>query len=122
MVLTTEHKIYMIEAYFKTGVLVNGTWEYSQRLCLDNFREHFPAVGVLPENVYPCFTNCVEVFRETGSEMHKKGAGRPRIRTEGVINDVRQAYKTFKTSLPRNSAFLWNLPNDCEEEPEHASI
>ena len=90
MALTTQHKIYMIEAYFRTGVLVNGTWEYSQRLCLDSFREHFPAVAILPHNFYACLTNCVEVFRETGSVTHKKGAGRPRVRTEEVVNDVRQ--------------------------------
>ena len=90
MALTTQHKIYMIEAYFRTGVLVNGTWKYSQRLCLDSFREHFPAVAILPHNFYACLTNCVEVFHETGSVTHKKGAGRPRVRTEEVVNDVRQ--------------------------------
>lgn len=90
MPLTTQHKIFMIEAYFRTGALVNGNWQYSQRLCLDNFREHFPNVAILPDNFYACLTNCVEVFRETGCVTHKKGAGRPRVRTEEVVNDVRQ--------------------------------
>ena len=28
MVYTTGHKTYKIEAYFRTGVIVNGIWEY----------------------------------------------------------------------------------------------
>lgn len=80
----------MLEAYFRTGVLVNGIWEYSQQLCLDNFREFFPGLAVIPKNFFSCLQNCVGVFRETGSVAHKKGAGRPTLRTEEVVNDVRQ--------------------------------
>jgi hypothetical protein len=40
--------------------------------------------------VHLCQSFCVGVFRETGSVTHKKGAGRPMVRTEEVINDVRQ--------------------------------
>jgi hypothetical protein len=36
------------------------------------------------------FKNCVCVFRETGSATHKKGAGRPIVRTEQVVNDVQR--------------------------------
>ena len=115
MVLTTEHKIYMIEAYFRTGVLVNGIWEYSQRLSLGNFREHFPAVAVLPDNFYACLTNCVEVFRETGSVTHKKGAGRPRVRTEEVIKDVRQRMEEEPTKpLKRLSQEIRHSYGTCQ--------
>jgi hypothetical protein len=69
MVLSTEHNIYtrIIEAYFRTGVQVNGTWEYSQRLCLDNFQEDFPHFAVMPKDFYACLTNCVGLFRESDS-------------------------------------------------------
>src|SRR5579872_721533 len=122
MALTTQHKIYMIKAYFRTGVLVNGTWEYSQRLCLDSFREHFPAVAKLPHNFYACLTNCVEVFRETGSVTHKKGAGRPRVHTEEVVNDVRQRMEEEPRKPLKRPSQEIGFSYDCKEGLGHASI
>lgn len=104
MVFTTAHKTFMIEAYFRTGALVNGIWQYSQRLCLDNFREHFPDFAVLEQDFYKCLAHSVSVFRETGSVTHKKGAGRPTIRTEELIADVRDRMEHDSTkSLKRLS-------------------
>jgi hypothetical protein len=34
--------------------------------------------------------NCVSMFRETSSVTRKKGAGRPIVCTEEVVNDVYQ--------------------------------
>lgn len=80
----------MIEAYFRSGVRIDGIWVYSQRACLDDFREHFPELAVIPKDFYNCLSNCVGVFRETGSVGHKSRTGRPTVRSEQVINDVRQ--------------------------------
>lgn len=102
MVFTTAHKTYMIEAYFRTGVLVNGIWQYSQRVCLDNFREHFPDLAVLEQDFYMCLAHSVGVFRETGSVTHKKGAGRPSIRTEELIIDVRNRMEQDPTKSLRH--------------------
>jgi hypothetical protein len=57
-----------------------------------NFREHFPHSAVIPKDLYACLTNCVDVFCETGSVTHKKGAGRPIVRTEEIVtlNKLRQ--------------------------------
>ncbi|KAI4459565.1 nischarin related [Holotrichia oblita] len=102
MVFTTAHKTYMIEAYFRTGVQVNGIWQYSQRVCLDNFREHFPDLAVLEQDFYMCLAHSVGVFRETGSVTHKKGAGRPSIRTEELIIDVRNRIEQDPTKSLRH--------------------
>jgi hypothetical protein len=50
-----------------------------------SFREHFPHFAVMPKHFYACLTNCVGVFRETGSVTHKKGAGRPIVATEEIV-------------------------------------
>jgi hypothetical protein len=34
--------------------------------------------------------NCVSMFREISSVTRKKGTGRPIVRTEEVVNEVRQ--------------------------------
>jgi hypothetical protein len=39
----------------------------------------------MPKDCYACLTNCVGVFRETGSVTYKKGAGKPVIRTEEIV-------------------------------------
>jgi hypothetical protein len=41
----------------------------------------FPHFAVLPKDFYAYLTNCVGVFRETGYVTHKKGTGRPIVRT-----------------------------------------
>jgi hypothetical protein len=49
-----------------------------------NFREHFSHFVVMPKDFCACLTNCVGVFCETGFVAHKKGAGRPIVRTEEI--------------------------------------
>jgi hypothetical protein len=46
----------------------------------------------MPKDFYACLTNCVGMFHETGSVTHKKGAGRPIVRTEEIVkrNKLRQ--------------------------------
>ncbi|KAI4461596.1 l1 transposable element-related [Holotrichia oblita] len=102
MVFTTAHKTYMIEAYFRTGVQVNGIWQYRQRVCLDNFREQFPDLAVLEQDFYMWLAHSVGVFCETGSVTHKKGAGRPSIRTEELIIDVRNRMEQDPTKSLRH--------------------
>jgi hypothetical protein len=45
----------------------------------------FSHCAVMPKDFYACLTNCVGVFRETGSVTHKKVAGRPFVRTEEIV-------------------------------------
>jgi hypothetical protein len=49
------------------------------------FSVFFPTLCRMPKDLYACLTNCVGVFRETGSVTHKKGAGRPIVRTEEIV-------------------------------------
>jgi hypothetical protein len=44
----------------------------------------FPTLCSMPKDLSACLTNCVGVFRETDSVTHKKGAGRPIVRTEEI--------------------------------------
>jgi hypothetical protein len=43
----------------------------------------------MPKDFSACLTNCVGVFCETGSVTHKKGAGRPIVRTEEIVTHTK---------------------------------
>jgi hypothetical protein len=62
-----------------------------------NFREDFPHSAVMPKDFCACLINCVGVFYETGSVTHKKGAGRPIVRTEEIVtlNTLRQTFSNL---------------------------
>jgi hypothetical protein len=51
----------------------------------------------MSKDFYACLTNCVGVFRETGSGTHKKGAGRPIVRTEEIATQ-NKLRRTFSNS------------------------
>jgi hypothetical protein len=54
----------------------------------------FPHFAVMPKEFYAYLTNCVGVFRETGSVTYKKGARRPIVRTEEIVtrNKLRRTF------------------------------
>ncbi|GJQ77588.1 hypothetical protein Trydic_g20972 [Trypoxylus dichotomus] len=81
--------------------------------------------AVVEQDFYECLGHIIGVFRETGSVTHKKGAGRPTVRIEELIIDVRyrmeqDSAKPLKRLFPRRT--LLNMPNLCKEEFGYASI
>jgi hypothetical protein len=59
-----------------------------------NFRQHFLHFAVMPKDFYACLANCIGAFFETGFVAHKKGAGRPIVRTEKIVtlNKLRRTF------------------------------
>jgi hypothetical protein len=55
----------------------------------------FPHFAVMAKDFYACLTNCVGVFRETGSVTHKKGAGRSVVRTEEIVTRIKLRWTIF---------------------------
>lgn len=90
MVFTQEHKIFLIESYFRSGVQENGEWRYSIQACINEFREKFPQVAIDVKNLQNTIVNTVQLFRSTGSILRKEGSGRPSLRTQETVEDVRQ--------------------------------
>lgn len=101
MVFTIEHKTFMIESYFRNGVRENGEWIYSALPCLEEFRQQFPDIAVLEGDFYSALRRCVDVFRDTGSITHRDRAGRPRVRTQNTVDDVRQRLNEQPTTSLR---------------------
>lgn len=89
MVFNTEQKAKIIECYFRTGVKVNGEWQYSISECMADFREEHPELMFDYNGFYNVLTNSVQLFRETGSVSRKTGSGRPSKRTDANIEAVR---------------------------------
>lgn len=71
--------------------------EYSQHVCLDDFREYFPELAVISKTLYNGFSDCVDVFRETGSVDDKSRTDRPTIRSKEVTNDICQRMENEPT-------------------------
>lgn len=116
MALLQEHKIFMVEAYFRSGHRVEGVWQYSIHDCFEEFRQEFPNL-VLPYNTFRCSLNhCIQLFRETGSVLRKKGSGRPTERTEEVIENVRQIMEEDpRTSVRRLSQQVQLSTSTCQK-------
>lgn len=116
MVLLQQHKSFMVESYFRSGRRVEGVWQYSIQESFEEFRQEFPNL-VLPYNTFRCsLKHCIELFRETGSVLRKEGSGRPKKRTEEVIENVRQIMEDApRTSLRRLSQQVQLVPSTCQK-------
>lgn len=99
MVLSQEHRRFMVESYFRNGRRVDGAWNYSIHDCLEEFRAEFPAVVIDYDLFRNTLNYCVRLFRETGSICRKEGSGRPLQRTPEAIENVRQVIE----NAPRTS-------------------
>ncbi|RZC39444.1 hypothetical protein BDFB_014986, partial [Asbolus verrucosus] len=72
-------KIFIVESYFRNGYLVDGVWQYSIQITLFN----------------------IHLFRETGSVDHKKDSGRPKKRTDQVIENEKQIMEEASRTTER---------------------
>jgi hypothetical protein len=81
MVLLREHKVFMVEAYFRNGTKVDGNWEYSVSACFEEFQERFPIVAIVYEQFRQTLHLCLNNFRESGTIGRKEGSGQVKKRT-----------------------------------------
>lgn len=97
-----QHKIFMVKAYYRTGIIINGEWRYSIQECFNDFTDHFGIVEYI--RFYDALRHTVELFDETGGVTRRKGSGRPTKRTPDVLENVRQIMaEAPSTSLRRLS-------------------
>lgn len=90
MVFTTQQKAKAVECFFRTGVRINGEWQYSLHDCMTDFREEYPDLVFNYNYFRDVVTKSVQLFRESGSVARKSGSGPPLRRTEATIEAARQ--------------------------------
>jgi hypothetical protein len=114
MVFSQEQKIYIVESYFRNGHLIDGEWQYSIEACFEEFRLQFPDAALTYNIFHHNLTQCIQIFRETGSVDRKKGSGRPTKRTEEAIANVRQVMDEVpRTSVRRLSQQVQLSTSSC---------
>ena len=99
MVFSMEHKTFMIESYFRNGVAIEGEWHYNSGALWQELQQKFSDFNFIVADFYNVVRNTVRVFRETGSVHHKKGAGRPTLCTNEVIEDVEEPMEDNPSTL-----------------------
>ncbi|KAI4470703.1 nadh-ubiquinone oxidoreductase ashi subunit [Holotrichia oblita] len=91
LVLELEHKIFIIQCYYRTGQkLENGEWVYSINRCIEEFQQQFPNLPVTYAQLLKQIQACVIKFGEIGAVTRKPGGGAPKKRTANLIEDVQQ--------------------------------
>jgi hypothetical protein len=91
MAFTEQHKVFMVISYFRNGVKIDGVWQYSLALCMEEFGEEFPDIAVEYTQFRQTLNISLKNFQENGSVGRKPGSGRPKKRTPEVIEEARQA-------------------------------
>jgi hypothetical protein len=102
MVFLREHKVFMVEAYFRNGTKVDGNWEYSVSACFEEFQERFPIVAIVYEQFRQTLHLCLNNFRESGTIGRKAGSGQVKKRTQEVIGNVQQIMEDSPTTSIRH--------------------
>jgi hypothetical protein len=102
MVLLREHKVFMVEAYFRNETKVDGNWEYSVSACFEEFQERFPIVVIVYEQFRQTLHLCLNNFRESGTIGRKEGSGQVKKRTQEVIGNVQQIMEDSPTTSIRH--------------------
>jgi hypothetical protein len=63
---------FLIESYFRNGLIVNGSWIYTVQNCLEEFIAEFLNVIVDRKIFEDNLSRCVKLFRETGAFTEEK--------------------------------------------------
>ncbi|RZB40404.1 hypothetical protein BDFB_015253 [Asbolus verrucosus] len=71
MFFTAEHKIFIIESYFRNGIIENDEWRYSSSACLQEFQRKFDEMVFLEGDFLNLVRNTVKNFRQNGSVDRK---------------------------------------------------
>ena len=46
MAYSLEHKVFLVQSYYRNGVKVDGKWTYSLQDCMEEFRIEFPNIAI----------------------------------------------------------------------------
>jgi hypothetical protein len=103
MVFSQEQKIYIVESYFRNRHLIDGEWQYSIEACFEEFRLQFPDAALTYNIFHHNLTECIQIFRETGSVDRKKGSGRPT--TLQTLNMIQEFFD--RRVISRNTAIAY---------------
>lgn len=77
---TVQENIFIIEAYFRSGQLINGEWQYSYVNCRQQFRQQFPNRIVEETVLQHHICRVIETFRTTGNVAKASlQVGQPRL-------------------------------------------
>jgi hypothetical protein len=69
MAFTEQHKVFMVISYFRNGVKIDGVWQYSLALCMEEFGEEFPDIAV--KYIYAVSTNIKHFLKEFSRKWTK---------------------------------------------------
>jgi hypothetical protein len=110
MVFTLEQRIFVLECYFRNGRKDNGVWIYLFEETFAEFQEVFP-MAVEYKKFLDSTRRIVSNFRQNGSVKRKEGSGRPKVRSEEVINNVRQIVQEQPKISVRHLGLQLNIPS-----------
>jgi hypothetical protein len=69
MDFTEQHKVFMVMSYFRNGVKIDGVWQYSLALCMEEFGEEFPDIAVEYTQFRQTLNICLKNFQENRPQM-----------------------------------------------------
>lgn len=107
---TQEQKTFLLECYFRNSRrLDNGNWDYSVDGCRQDFLARFQNTTLNSKTFSRDLMSIVQCFRDTGSVNHRRGAGRPLIRSDSVVLRARNAIQEQPTLSVRRLAQRLNV-------------
>jgi hypothetical protein len=93
-----QENTFFIEAYFRSGRVVNGEWQYSMPECKAQFRLRFLNKIIEETELHHYVREIVERFRTTRSMMKRKSTGRPQT-DQNIIDQVDQDQELRKLGI-----------------------
>ena len=51
MAYCLEHKVFLVQSYYRNGVKVDGDWTYSWQACVEKFQVEFPNIATDHNNL-----------------------------------------------------------------------
>jgi hypothetical protein len=117
MAFTEQHKVFMVMTYFRNGVKIDGVWQYSLALCMEEFGEEFPDIAVKYTQFRQTLNISLKNFQEDRSVGRKPGSSRSKKRTPEVIEETRQAMEEAPgTFITTTWCVCWYLSFNCEKK------
>lgn len=102
MVFNTEQKTFMIQCYYRNGILNDGQWTYPVQACLEQFQQKYPEMVFPAQVFFSTLRRTVQLFQQTGSVTRKKGSGRRTVRDEEAVNNVEAIMENEPTTSLRH--------------------
>lgn len=107
--MNLQQSTFVVEAYFRSGVLNDGQWSYSAQACLEDFRIKFPEYPHDNHTLSQTIARIIHRFTNTGNVSKGKGAGKPPISQE-VIDNIADRVNQSPTKSLRKLSTQANVP------------